>query len=412
MAPAVPSRLCRRLCGLLLLTAAASAHAESGKLITPFADLSYNYASNLRSRPDVENPNVSEQERQARDKQARQDWELNTRLGLALEKKFGRQLLQGRFVLGHSKFQNHTDLNYDSREGQTTLAWQLGNHIAGNLGVSNSKTMSPFDVYEGRVLVSLRNLRQQNNRFVDGGWRFHPSFRLRGTLGRLDLSNELDTVKMFDRKQITREAWLDWLPASGSSLSLMVRRTGEGFPLFKDSERSADKFDRSTDEIKLKLHWAYSAKTELQLLTGYVRRKYQFQPERDYSGLNWHLNGNWRASAKLEFGAQLWRALDGVDKESTSLSLSNGLRIIPVWNISSKLRLDGRLNLERRTAVPMPGMNVNLVEKVYNATLGLTWVPLPKLQVSANVGRDQLDSNLEYRSYHNNRIGLNAHYEY
>lgn len=384
------------LCGLLLAT---QAHAESGKLLTPYADVTYTHDNNIfRSGDDVQNE----------DGQQRGDSLVRTVIGLALEKEFSRQKITARAGLAHSKYSHFKLLNYDARDAQANLNWRLGSHVWGNVGASTAKTLTPYVEFR----ETQRNLRVQKNQNADAAWLFHPSWRVRASVTRNDLTYELNSQKFKNRTQTTAEAGMDYISASGNQLGILVRKGKEQFPNAEVLQTLNIINNQDTKEVKLRVDWRFSGKTQLQVLAGMVKREHQVRKERDYQGANGRITLNWQPTGKLEVAGSVWHEIDSTDNLTTNYATSDGFRFAPAYKISSKMKLDGIFRYEKRVPVGVAGITLQQVDKFSTTSVSLTYFPISKMQLVASLSHEVLNSNLALRSYHANSISLNAHYEY
>lgn len=375
------------------------AHAQENKLITPYADVAFVQTSNLfNTADDVSLP----------DGQQRGDTALRSMVGIALQKELGRQNLSARASITNSKQSHYKQLNYDARDMQGNFNWRLGSHLSGNVTASRSTSLTPYIEFRD----SLRNLRVQENRSLDAAWRFHPSWRIRGSLVEYDLVYELQTQKFGDRKQRSADIWIDYMASSGSTIGVMVRHSKQKFPFAEIVGSQNIINNHQTDEVKMKIDWQFTAKTKLQILAGMVSRRHEFLQVRDYSGFNGRISGNWYPTGKSEFGFAVWHEIESTNNLTTNYALNDGFRLTPIWHISTRMQLDANLKHENRKPVGIPGVTLRYRESMTEFALNFTYAPLPRLQLVAGLGRENLRSTLAQRTYTSNSMRLNVHYEY
>lgn len=384
------------LFGLLF---ASSVQAQSGKLLTPYADFTYTHDSNIfRTADDIPDE----------DGARRGDSSVRGVVGLAFEKELSRQKITARAGIAQSKYSHFKFLDYDARDMQANLNWRLGSHVWGNIGTSSVKTLAPYTEFRD----SERNLRLQKNQNADMAWLFHPSWRVRASVTRNDVSYELESQKFKDRRLTTVEAGLDYLSASGNQLGVLLRKGKEQFPNAEVLKSLNLINDQNTQELKIRLDWRFSGKTHLQVLAGVVKREHQVRKERDYQGANGRVTLNWYPTGKLEMIGAVWHEIDTTDNLTTNYATSDGVRFAPSYKISSKMKLDALLRFEKRVPVGIAGVTLRQVDKFSTANLSLTYVPISKMQLVTTLSHEVLSSNLALRSYRANSISFNAHYEY
>ncbi len=383
----------------LLLLCSAQAMAEPGKLLTPYVDLTYSHDSNVfRTADDA----VLDGD------QTRADSSVRAVVGLALDKEISRQKFTARAGLSQSKYRHFKLLDYDSRDLQANFNWRVGSNFRGNLGGSTAKTLTPYTEFR----EIKRNLRLQKSENADAVWLVSPSWRLRTNLTRNEQEYDLDSQKYKNHTQTTAEIGLDYLSSSGNQIGIIARKGKEIYPFAEVFGTINVINNQRTEELKLRLDWRMSGKTQLQVVTGVVKHKHDVLPIRDFSGIVGRVTLNWYPTAKTELATFVWHEVDAVDNLTTNYSVSNGLRFAPAMSISSKLRVEGVLRFEKRVPVGITGVNLSQVDKFFTASISLTYVPIARMQLVTTLSRDTLNSNLALRSFHANAISFNAHYEY
>jgi len=204
--------------------------------------------------------------------------------GIAINKRISQQVLSAKLNLSHVTYDHLRALDNDGKDFLGNWNWHVGDRVEGNLGASYVQGLAPF--VEGLTpLANLstqeRNLRTQRREFFDGSWLLHPSWRLRGGLSRDSLNYDLDSQKVGNRTEDMAEAGVDYLASSGSTFGVQLRHTRGDLP--NPQQLGALVVDNSYDqnEVKAKINWLLTGKTQLQFLGGYVQRKHDFFSERD-----------------------------------------------------------------------------------------------------------------------------------
>ncbi|MBI3228965.1 MAG: outer membrane beta-barrel protein [Burkholderiales bacterium] len=384
---------------LLLLVVAADAAAQSSKVLTPYVNVSYSHDSNLFRVADAQVQNPDE---------PRGDSSLQTVVGLAFEKEVGLQKFTGRVGLSHSNYSHYKMLDFDSRDAQANWKWRVGSHLWGNIGASTDNTLTPYTEFHENV----RNLRLQKRANADLVWLFHPSWRIRGGVSGNKLEYDLDKQKFKNRTQTQTEFGLDYLPISGNIIGVVMRHGEDKFPNAEQFQSQNVINNKKTDELKLRLDWRVTGKTQVQVLAGMVKQKHEVLPQRDFQGANGRVTVIWAPTGKIEMTGVVWHEIDATDNLTTNYQITNGLRLAPTMSISAKMRLEGLLRYEKRTPIGIQGINFNQVDKFSSAGLTLTYAPIAKMQMSAALSHDNLSSNLVLRDYRATAVTFSAYYEY
>lgn len=331
--------------------------------------------------------------------------------GLMVDKRIGQQQLSAALQFTHSTYDQLPELNHDGKDLRVNWNWHVANHLDGNIGSSYVQALAPFVNFHGRE----RNLRSERRDFADGGWLLHPSWRVRAGVSRDTLAYDLDAQQAGNRVEHVGELGLDYLAASGSTIGTQLRHTRGLFPHRQTLGTLSVDNSYQQGELKAKINWLVTGKTQLQFLGGLVQRKHDEFAARDYRGLNARLTANWQASAKLGVALAGWREIGALDDVTASYTLNQGVSVGANWELSDKLRLDGQLKHETSDYSGSAAIASALAERkdsVGRAALGLVYKPTAHLQLSARAYRDQRRSTLAGNSYPTSGLLLNSRYEF
>jgi len=352
-----------------------SVNAAISDTIHPFVGVSYAYDDNLFRLSD-NNP------------QRASDTIKSTIVGVAFERPLGRQVFTGNAKLSRVDFNNFDELNYNGKDANLTWRWALGNHLDGTAGATYSETLSPFSDFH----TTERNLRTSRGEFFDGGWRFHPSWRVRGRVSNDKFRYDLASQRYLDRDEDRAEAGFDYLAPSGSTIGLQVRRT-KGDYLHPSSFGGVidDEGFKQTD-VQLKVLWIYSGLTQIQFLGGRARREHNLFSQRDSSGTNGRLDARWAATEKLRVTLAAWREFQPFEGSVATYTMSKGVGLTADWAITSKLQAQASVRRSTRDFDGVVGGGSSLAgtqqDRSTNGSIGLTYAPLPQLSINASLTRD------------------------
>jgi exopolysaccharide biosynthesis operon protein EpsL len=355
---------------------AGGARADISDTIKPFVSVAYTYDDNLLRLPD-EFPTVFG---------PRGDRATQTQAGVLFDRPIGRQRLTGAAKVSRVSFDHYNSLDYNGKDFNADLAWQLGNHLEGNLGGSYSQTLTPFTDFHS----DDRNLRTQRREYVNGAWRFHPSWRVRGAFNRFDFSYELPAQRFNNRVEDTSEAGVDYLARSGSRVGLVVRKLKGRYDFPRRFGTLLDEgYDQ--DELKANIYWTVSGVTTIQVLAGYAKRKHDVFKERDASGANGRITMDWKPSGKLRFKFDGWRDFAAVESSVVNNSLNKGASAAATWDISAKLQGTASVRRERRNFERVSGVSfaADPSDTTRGATLGLQYQPLRNVQLGVSAFSDR-----------------------
>lgn len=385
------------------------AFAAEDDVFRPYVGYSFAYDENVLGIPDGANPSGADLSDTSRRAEA----------GLAINKRISQQVLSAKLNLSHVTYDRLRQLDNDGKDFLVNWNWHVGEHVEGNLGASYVQGLSHY--VEGLTpLANLssqeRNLRTQRREFFDGSWRLHPSWRVRAGLSRDSVHYDLDTQKAGDRTEDMSELGLDYLAHSGSTFGVQLRHTRGNLPNPQQIDSLVVDNSYDQNEVKAKINWLLTGKTQLQFLGGYVQRKHDFFSQRDYSGLNARLIANWQATGKTAVTLSGWREIGALDDLTASYTLNQGLSAGATWNMTSTLQLDGLLKHETSdyngTAVISPLVPADRKDTFRTASVKLTYRPTAHLQLAASAHKKNRDSTLNGNSYPDNGVMLSSRYEF
>jgi exopolysaccharide biosynthesis operon protein EpsL len=348
--------------------------AEISDTIHPFLSTSILYEDNLlRLADNAPTP-----------PQGRSDIIKKVEGGLLFERPIGRQVLSGQAKLTKAMFTRYSELDYTGKDLLALWNWRLANHLEGHVGSSYSQVLAPYNDFH----TNQRNLRIQRRQYVDGTWRFHPSWQMRGGYSRDSFTYDLAAQRFNNRVEQAGEIGWDYLASSGSKVGVLFRRLDAVYPDHRTSGFTTIDDGYTQNEAKANINWILSGITQIQFLGGWVQRKHTVFTGRDDSGVNARLVTNWSPRRKIQFVLAWWREFTAVESTSFSSSLNNGASIGAKWDATSKLRFDTQFKREKRDFSSSGLAATGLNDLTRSATLGVTYTPVRNVQVALTTFRE------------------------
>lgn len=403
--PSLPSLRWQRtlhfFLGLGVVTCVPALAAE-GDVFRPYVGYSFSYDENVSGISDADKQTQNLSDSDLSDTSRRAD------AGLAINKRISQQVLSAKLNLAHITSDRLGTLNNKDLLGNWN--WHVGDHVEGNLGASYVQVLSPYVNFDAPDTDNDEpNLRTQRREFFDASWLLHPSWRLRGGLSRDKLSYDVNSAG--DRNEVTSELGLDYLAASKSTFGVQLRHTRGDLP---NSPILANSYDQN--EIKGKVNWLLTGKTQLQFLGGYVQRKHDSDATRDFNGPNARLIAQWKPTGKVGVTLSGWREIGALDQDeigspenlTASYALNQGISVGSTWDLTSKVRLDGQL---KRETSDYRGAESGGNDTFRTASLKLVYRPTDHLQLAALAHRRIRDSSDGDRTP-NTGLMLSSRYEF
>jgi len=399
-APNAKFRRCSKGLGFLVSalfsTAASAAFSDT---LHPFVSSLYSYDDNLLRLPEAASGLGG----------PRGDTVRQVQGGVLFERPIGRQVITAQAKLSRVTFGHYKQLNYNGKDISVALDWHLASTLSGHAGTSYSQTLTPFtDIHS-----SERNLRVQHHDFVDGNWRFHPSWQVRAGLVQDRFAYDTPIQRINNRTEDSTEAGVDYLAISGSRIGLVARHMKGQYPFRRVIQGISIDDGYSQNELKVKVYWAVSGVTQVQLLAGWASREHNFFTERDASGVNGRANVSWRPLPTVRLNLETWREFAAVENNLVSNSLNKGASLNGSWDMSAKIQATASLRSERRAfdvIKAFSGLVGAPSDNSRSLRLGLTYAPLPALQLSASAFRESRSGDVLVGngSYMANGASINA----
>lgn len=371
----LPGRLRRSLSlglplGLMLAGVGAPALAGQNDALHVYGDLGFGHDDNLLRVPEGAAPF---------DNTYGDSW-TSAEAGLLFDHTYSRQHLSGQLKLSRVKFNHFEQLDYDGQDVLANWNWQIGNHLEGLLGASYNQTLAPYTDFRS----DERNLRRLRRVFFDGAWRFHSSWQARVATARDKFTYELASQRVNNRTEDAHELGLDYLPSSGSTVGLVLRKVKGSYPnpRLRGAALVSDDYDQ--DEVKARIHWIASGSTNVQVLAGWARRE---QPTLGAatSGLNGRISADHKPRGKLTYNAALWREFAPIESIYVNYTLNKGASVGATYDASAKVKLEAAASAERRTynARLLPLASAGLKDSIRSASLRASYTPTLTVKLSA-----------------------------
>ncbi len=325
-----------------------------------------------------------------------------------IKRPIGRQVLTGQLKWSRVYFDHFDQLDYTGKDYLADLEWHIANHLEGHVGGSYSQTLTPFSDLQS----TDRNLRTIRREYVNGGWRFHPSWRVRGGISRDKYTYDSSAQKISDRQEDAVELGFDYLPASESRIGIQLRHLKGEYPNRANLAGLGVDQGYEQDEVKANVYWRVSGITQVQLLGGWVKRKNKIFSGRDASGANGRVTVYWAPLGKVRFTGSVWHEFAAVENSLISSSLNNGASLAAAWDVSAKVRMDAQVRREKRDFSAASGLvlPIDVKDTTKTASIGLTYAPRPNIQLGVSAFRDERKGApiVNTSTYHANGISFNA----
>ena len=366
-----------------------------GDTFTPYVTYGVYYDANLLRQPDA----VKQSGAAVSDRWTR------AAAGLRIDKELGRQRLTADLSANHFSYDHFDQFNNDGKDLLANWKWVAGNQFSGNVGTNYSEGLTPFDDYRSVE----RSIRTQQKNYVDGSWRFHPSWQLNAGHTRYDLQYDLPAQRPSERKLDMTDVGVDYLAPSGNKVGVVLRHINGDYEY-------ASINSYTQNEVKAKVDWQLTGKTMVQFLGGWAKREYASNPQRDSTVPSARVTAYWKATGKTAFSLGVWRELGATDDLAANYARNQGVSLGSTWDATSKISVDGLILTEKRDyngVAVIDGIAPSQRDDRYrNVMLGVTYKPTTHFRIRASAYRSTLDSNVASASYKTDGVQLTTRYEF
>jgi len=411
-------------CMLLVFIIPFAAHAQTfGKVIQPYGSYIFTADDNLlRFRDNQRTDSIPDGA--LRNAIIQRDlFDMSHRFtgGAILQKEIGRQRLSANLNYSRVQFDKFSVMNNSLKNFSGNWNWFLGRQLEGNMGASYTQSLAPFLFQPG-----IKSIRTELTEYINAAWRFHPRWRLNGEFTHYDLSikapPDVPRLRFLERTENQFEGGIDYVSSRGTAgrntVGVLFRHVDGNFP-FEPTSAFVNN-DYKQNEVMAKINWDITSKSTFQVRGGWVDRQNASFAQRDFSGFNARGFFQWRPTDKTGLTVSGWRETAARQNLTASYSLNTGVSLIPYWNITEKVRMEGDFSYETRnfgnriTNFTDPELSnaLGVHNKIRNATVRLVYNPYLGLELSASAYHADLKSDSVFGGFNANGANVSLQYTY
>jgi exopolysaccharide biosynthesis operon protein EpsL len=403
----VMARKYRSITALALnLISAAHAHAEGMLELEPYVSAGMTYDDNVFRVSD------KNEARALLGDDATSDTTQRLEAGIHADLKLSRQHFRLDLSANRSRFDRFGFLDNEGDSRKLAWDWQFGNHLGGELSVSEDTSMGGFTELQNPVL----NMRTRKRQLATVNWDVHPRWRLRAIGEEVDVENSLESYRSSDRTESIREIGVQHRTPQGSQVGLFGRQIDSEYAqrdafslvLFGNANRQ--------QEMGVDLAWIPGGKSRVEGRFARVERKYEELSGRDFSGWSGRASVFWQATGKTAMSLSASRDIYGVDDLAATYAQTDTLSFIPSWMPTSKISVQGRATYERRNYLGDPSLVIAGAEQrediVKVAGLSVSYVPYYKVSMQLSWQTESRESSVRGAGYDASSLTANLRAEF
>ena len=327
------------------------------------------------------------------------DWSSLTQLGVNLNMPVGRQRIQAGFSYNFWRYDRFKQLDFEGYDARALWLWQVGNDLSGQLGYTSSEALASFTNFS----TTTPNAIQTDRAFFTAAYMLTPQWRLNVGGDGAELRNADPARRVNDVDISGFDGGVTYISRAGNQIGLALRTEDGNYPnnQFVGGIPVNNSYTQNT--AALVMDWTFSPQSHLNMRGGWVERKYDQVPARNFDDSTGRVQFDWRPTGKLTITGIALKEISPIEDIQTSFVLVRGFSLRPTWQITEKTALTLSLDAAERRYLGDPGLVVGVTapreEKIRGALLTLLWQPLRNVQVIGTALRESRSSNIQFGDY-------------
>lgn len=312
------------------------ARAESDEGLTTFVQSQYIHESNLFR--------LSGRENNTFQAGAPSEGLLRLGLGLSYSKQLGLQSLDIGAEVNRDSYDEFDFLDHTSGSLEANWQWGIGQRWGGGIRGGYERRIQDFTESRSSEL-DHRNI--YSVRF-DLGYSFTTHWRFRSAISYRDQQHDLDERDSLNRSTTQLITELRYTSPKRSFIGFRVSLSDADFP--NEDLISSVPVDNSYQQIDsgFTVNWRLSAKSALRARMGLAGRQYDSFSDRDFSGITWRGEYDWKPRERYRVGASVWRDLEAYSDLVTSYVVESGIETKAEWLVTPKSSMSLVMAVQQR----------------------------------------------------------------
>lgn len=316
-------------------------------------------------------------------------------VGAKFDKKIGLQRLRADIEATGYKYQDQSNLDYNTLNYSAAWDWSLTPRFRGVLSADRRQYRDV--VTDSLTFANRVGRRTERVELLEGVLDVGGS--LRALAGVRHTRNESTEPRSWDASPRISSAHVGvgWETPKGTLLTLKARR-GDGE--YTDGSVGAASGDFRDNEVELALKWPLTVKTNIEARLAHLKREHDTAPQLDFSGMVGGASINWEVTGRTRLIAGYAHDLVAVGLITGGHVEADRLYLTPSYQLSPQVTINARYDRAERRWKNVPGgPDVGRSETVQTLGVGVDWDPRPAFTVSAGLRGEKLSSSLPSSSY-------------
>jgi exopolysaccharide biosynthesis operon protein EpsL len=332
-------------------------------------------------------------------------------LGVAVNLRLSRQLINLSSSINKNSFNRFTNLDNIGKANSLRWSWRIGSDIYGELGASEKVAIAGFNENRNQQ----RNLTTTNQKLASINWNFIPDWSISASHQQVDFENDLVSSRVLDREDKIYEAGVGYQNQNNTKLGLAYRVVDSSYPNRTGLTQLTLGNESAQKEVVVTAAWLPTAKTRFSTRLAQVSLERKNSAISDFNGFSQYWSLDHSPTGKLNFNLSAYKSLSPVDDVVSSYVETKGIKINPDWNLTSKVLLRAGLGYEQRNYIGSAGISLNNEDRSdesREASLALIYAPTIKSVLQLQYQGESRTSNQANSDYKYNSLNLSFNYQY
>jgi len=336
-----------------------------------------------------------------------------TSFGFNLDVPASRQRFQAGLTWNKTRYDRFSVLDLDDgHDGRATWLWQVGNDLGGQLGYTDTLALASLADTQGGLLTGTPNVLRTQRVFFNAAYMLTPRWRIRGETSRLKQSNDIPVLRVNDVIVDDADLAVSYVTPANNEVGLSTQLEDGNFP--NPLAVAGSLVDNAYRQYRVAAvtDWTITGHSHVKARAGWVNRNYDQLLQRDFRGETFLVEHDWKPTGKLSLNTIAQRDISPLDGLYSLFVLYKGIALRPTLALSEKTKLSGALDYSIRDYFGDPGLALGTVpprtDRVRAASLTVSYRPLLRVTLEANLRRESRSSTAAFGDYVADIVGVGA----
>jgi exopolysaccharide biosynthesis operon protein EpsL len=330
-------------------------------------------------------------------------------VGLRLDKQYSLQRFRVNVNIADNRYRNNDYLNFVAKNFDASWLWAFTPRLTGSISANRSESLNNFN----DTLNTLQNIRTDQTQAFSfhynpgGGWHAIAGLTRRTSQN----SQTFNQQASFSTNGV--DFGTKYVFPSQTQISLLNHIRKGSIDDRQITTENEDLFDRGfrENETEVRLDWFLTAKSTINIVTSYVKRKSDNFSQRDFSGFQGSVNYLWEPTAKITVALAASSDLNGFQTQFNSYARATTLSLTPRYQLSPKISLSSNLNILKREFLgegPLVQVGRARSDDQKSYGVGLLWRPTRNSSIGVNLQHIELDSTEDFFDFESNTASISG----